>query len=64
MLYHSLDIFTHLRVFAHTKPYISIECEADLTDASLEKSALFNLISYANDPYLGALQISLQEGVF
>ena len=64
MLHQSLPIFTPLPVFAHTKSYISTECEGDLTDDSLKKSALFNLTSYANNAYLGALQISRQEGIF
>ena len=64
MLHQCLHIFTSLLVFAHTKSYILTECEGDLTDASLKKSALFNLTSYANNAYLGALQIFRQEGIF
>ena len=64
MLHQSLLIFTSLPVFAHTKSYISTECEGDLTDDSLKKSALFNLTSYAKNAYLGALQISRQVGIF
>ena len=61
MLHQSLNFFTLLPVFAYTQSYISTESEGDLTDASLKKSALFNMTSYANNAYLEALQISRQE---